>query len=202
MNVNAVFESVVDGPGVRQVVRVQGCPHRCPGCFVPETHPFTSRQEWTPTALAAELARRGWLAGLTVTGGEPFAQGDLAAFLRAAREQGSPHVVLYSGYTLEALLSRPAAREALLLADVLVDGPFIQSAEALLAFRGSSNQRVLDVPATLQAGRPVLLDWDSRQVIVATKDAVVVPQALLPLAEALGLLGPARTAPVNCAGGV
>jgi anaerobic ribonucleoside-triphosphate reductase activating protein len=202
LRVNHVYrESFTDGPGARVVVRVQGCPHRCPGCFVPETHPFQGGRICRPCLLAETCARRGWKDGLTVTGGEPFSQPDLACFLLAARKLGCPHIVLYSGYTLEHLLTRPPARAALALADVLVDGPFVQDLDdPHLAYRGSRNQRVLDLPATRASGRPVCLDWDTNQSIVIANGIAVVPYALLPLAEALGI-GTENAEGANCAGG-
>lgn len=201
MRVNQIFPaSCTDSPGVRIAVRVQGCPHHCPGCFVPETHPFAGGKTCSPYLLAEICAQQGWQDGLTVTGGEPFSQPDLARFLQAARKWGCPHVVLYSGYELEYLVARSTARAALLLADVLVDGPFVLALDdPHLAYRGSRNQRVLDLPATLAAGRPVCLDWDSNQSIVIAAGAAVIPAALLPLAEVLGL---ACGEPCNCAGGV
>jgi anaerobic ribonucleoside-triphosphate reductase activating protein len=199
--VNRIYqESCTDGPGARVVVRLQGCPHRCPGCFVPETHPFAGGKTYSPYPLAEICAQEGWPDGLTVTGGEPFSQPDLAYFLRAARKLGCPHIVLYSGYTLEQLLARPAAHAALALADVLVDGPFVRDhADPHLAYRGSRNQRVLDLPATLHSGQPVCLDWDSNQNILITGGVAVIPAALRPLAEVLGL---EYGEPCNCAGGI
>lgn len=201
MRVNRIFpESRTDGPGARVVVRVQGCPHHCPGCFVPETHPFQGGAAYRPHLLAEACAEEGWQDGLTVTGGEPFSQPDLARFLMAARKLGCPHVVLYSGYTLEHLLARPAAREALALADVLVDGPFVQDlADPHLAYRGSRNQLVLDLPSALSSGRPVCLDWDSNQSITIAGGVAVIPAALRPLAAVLDLVEAGK--PCNCAGG-
>ena len=200
MRVNRIFPAnCTDGPGIRIAARVQGCPHHCPGCFVPETHPFQGGCDFRPQALAEICARKGWQDGLTVTGGEPFSQPDLARFLQAARKLGCPHIVLYSGYTLEQLLARPTARAALLLADVLVDGPFIRDrADPALAYRGSRNQRVLDLPATLESGRPVCLDWDTNQSIVVNAGIAVIPAVLRPVAAVLGL---EYGAPCNCAGG-
>lgn len=202
MRVGEIALSRVDGPGLRWRVRVQGCPHRCPGCFVPETHPFEGGEAWEPEALADRLASWGWRDGLTVTGGEPFAQEDLADFLRAARARGCPHIILYSGYTFEELLSRPAWVEALRLADVLVDGPFIlEEADERLAYRGSRNQRVLDLVSTFRSGHPVLLDWD-RPAIIITGEEAFIPLALLDLARRVGLMDEGAVVSLaGCAGG-
>ena len=150
-----VPESVVDGPGVRFALFVQGCPLRCPGCQNPHTHD-PAGGEWVDTAeLAALVLYRPWLDGLTLTGGEPFAQAaaclDLARRLRAAGRS----VWVFTGYVFEEILrdGDPDQRELLASADVLVDGPYLEGRRDLgLAFRGSSNQRLIDVPASLAAG--------------------------------------------------
>ena len=161
-----VHDSIVDGPGLRLTVFVQGCPHRCPGCHNPQTHDFAGGRELSVEELAAELDKNPLLDGLTLSGGEPFAQAeDCAALARAARERGL-NVWCYSGWTLEELLadSRPGVRELLELADVLVDGPFLLSQRSLtLKWRGSANQRVLDLPRSLSAGEAVL--WEAPKYI-------------------------------------
>ena len=157
-----VHDSIVDGPGLRLTVFVQGCPHRCPGCHNPQTHDFAGGRELSVEALAGELDKNPLLDGLTLSGGEPFAQAkDCAALARAARARGL-NVWCYSGWTLEELLqdTRPGVRELLELADVLVDGPFLLEQRSLtLKWRGSANQRVLDLPRSLAAGEAVL--WDA-----------------------------------------
>ena len=146
-----VNDSIVDGPGIRFSIFTQGCSHHCPGCQNPPT--------WNPDAT---IARNPLLKGVTLTGGEPFEQAEpLIALCRACHERGLD-VWAYSGYTFEELVAGKAgtaARELLELCDVLVDGLFVEELKSLsLKWRGSSNQRVIDVPASLAAGEAVLRD--------------------------------------------
>ena len=143
--------SVVEGPGRRSVLQVQGCPIRCPGCSVPWTHDPMSGVTLSVDQIVEALldpigAPRD---GITILGGEPMAQPlSLVALLCALRNRGM-HVVVYSGYTLEALARRPepAIREALHLTDLLIDGPFIASlANGAGEWRGSRNQRMIVKP--------------------------------------------------------
>lgn len=159
-----VPESVVDGPGLRFTVFAQGCPHHCAGCHNPHTW---NAEGGTPTDSVALLARiRGnpWVDGVTLSGGEPFEQAAaLAEVARGCRAAGL-HVLCYTGYTWEALAAgfeRHPDRLALARElDLLVDGPFELARRSLaLRFRGSSNQRVIDVPASLASGAPVVTEF-------------------------------------------
>lgn len=142
--------SVVDGPGLRYTVFVQGCPHHCPGCHNPETHDPLGGYTADSGDLIIALREDPLISGLTLSGGEPFCQAaGLLPLALAAREAGL-HVMAYSGYTLEQLqdLARrlPAVNQLLQLIDTLVDGPYIQQLRsAELPFRGSSNQRLIDM---------------------------------------------------------
>ncbi len=154
-----VPDSIVDGPGIRLTVFSQGCPHHCPGCHNPETWAFGCG---TPMAeeRILEIARSNPLCrGVTFSGGEPFAQG--AGFAKLARllKEAGYEVASYSGYTFEQLLEGTEEQKALLGAiDVLIDGPFLLGEKSLeLSFRGSRNQRILDVPGSLAAGRAILM---------------------------------------------
>lgn len=155
-----VNDSIVDGPGIRLTVFTQGCPHHCPGCHNPQTFDFDGGTEVDVDALIAKLRKNPLLDGLTLSGGEPFAQPEPCALLaRAARALGL-NVWGYSGYTFENLLLRgtDAQRALLRELDVLVDGPFIMAKRSLdHPFRGSTNQRLIDVPASLAAGKAVEL---------------------------------------------
>ena len=152
-----VSDSIVDGPGIRVTVFCQGCPHHCPGCHNPETWEFgcgTPMEEET----ILEIVRSNPLCrGVTFSGGEPFAQAEgyakLAKLLKAHRYE----IASYSGYTFEQLLrGTPAQKELLANIDVLIDGPFLMEERSLeLSFRGSRNQRILDVPKSLAAGQAV-----------------------------------------------
>ena len=156
-----VQDSIVDGPGWRFSCFVQGCPHHCPGCHNPETHPFEGGTPTTTEELMARVADDPLLGGITFSGGEPFCQAAaLAPFARWCKERGL-ETAAYSGYTFEQLLSLSKEDEniAALLAslDILIDGPFLIEQRSLeLRFRGSKNQRTVDVPASLAAGTAVL----------------------------------------------
>lgn len=141
-------ESIVDGPGFRYVVFTQGCPHHCPGCHNPQTHPFDGGYFRSTEELAAEIAENPLLAGVTFSGGEPFCQAEALCDLGRRVKAMGKDLMVYSGYTLEQLLEKgkrePAVLALLRLADTLVDGPYIEALRDLtLEFRGSSNQRIL-----------------------------------------------------------
>lgn len=154
-----VNDSIVDGPGFRLTVFTQGCPHRCPGCHNPQSHDPAGGREETVTSLVEKLKGNPLLDGLTLSGGEPFLQPRPLAAL--AQEAHALHLTVwtYTGYTYEELLSGAAGEDAQLLlaqTDVLVDGRFILAQRTLEApFRGSANQRLIDVPASQAAGSPV-----------------------------------------------
>ena len=154
-------ESIVDGPGFRYTIFVQGCPHNCQGCHNPQTHDFNGGYEADPAKLLEEISENPLLQGVTFSGGEPFCQaGALAALAREIRKQGK-NIFVYSDFTLEQLVKRsesdPAVGELLILCDVLVDGPFVLAERDLsLLFRGSRNQRLIDL-AAWRAGKADIL---------------------------------------------
>ena len=156
-----VRESIVDGPGIRFVVFTQGCPHHCEGCHNPETHDFTGGYDCRTGKLLAEIDKNPLLRGVTISGGEPFCQPEaLLELLRAVKQRGL-NLMVYTGYLYETLLEmareRPAIGEMLLLTDLLVDGPFLlKERDLTLRFRGSRNQRIIDLTATRLAGEVVL----------------------------------------------
>ena len=145
-------ESIVDGPGFRYVVFVQGCPHHCPGCHNPQSHEFGVGTKRTTDELLEGMRENPLLSGVTLSGGEPFCQAEaLCELALRVREMGKT-VVAYSGYTLEQLLEKgkaePAVRRLLGLVDTLIDGPYVEAQRDLdLQFRGSRNQRVIDLKA-------------------------------------------------------
>ena len=147
-------DSIVDGPGIRTTFFCQGCPHHCEGCHNPETWPFSGGTPMDTEAMVSIVASNPLCKGVTFSGGEPFAQAEGILELAQALKAKGYEVASYSGYTFEALLSgTPAQRQLLEWIDILIDGPFVQAEKSLeLAFRGSTNQRILDVPKSLQAG--------------------------------------------------
>lgn len=148
-----VRHSSVDGPGVRYVVFFQGCPHHCPGCQNPETWDPAGGEETRVENLIEEMRGTRYLDGVTLSGGDPLLQPEAVREIADAAHAEGLTVWTYTGWTFEDLLAGKAgekALEALEHIDVLVDGPFV---EALCSrdclFRGSSNQRLVDVPASL-----------------------------------------------------
>jgi anaerobic ribonucleoside-triphosphate reductase activating protein len=155
----AISESIVDGPGIRYVIFTQGCPFHCNGCHNPQSWDLQGGMVVRLSQLWNEMIADPLLTGVTFSGGEPFIQpAPLAVYARAAKNIGLS-VWSYSGFTFEKLIEDPARLELLKLVDVLVDGPFVLSKKSLeLDFRGSSNQRIIDVPKSLKAGRAVLAE--------------------------------------------
>ena len=166
---NIKRRDIADGIGVRVTLFVSGCTHHCKGCFQPETWDFAYGQPFDEAAEETIFAELGqpFVNGLTLLGGEPFEpdnQRGLLPLLREVKERFPDKTVwAYSGYTWEELTGTSRARceatdEMLSLLDVLVDGEFVEELRDItLRFRGSSNQRLLDVPKSLAAGKPV--EW-------------------------------------------
>ena len=147
-----VPESFVDGDGIRFAVFMQGCLHNCAGCQNPETHALDGGRLVDTEEIISALKKNPLLDGITLTGGEPFLQFDAANELARAAKSFGLNVWCYTGFTFEEL---PASR--LENIDVLVDGVFVESLRDLnLQFRGSSNQRIIDVKKTFAQKKIVL----------------------------------------------
>ena len=154
-----IGDSITDGPGIRMTVFVQGCPHHCEGCHNPETHPFAGGEPCSAGELLQKIDKNPLLSGVTLSGGEPFCQAAaLLPLAEGVRARGL-ELAAYSGWTYEQLLEQGGDKAALLrLCHVLVDGPFVLAERSLsLRFRGSKNQRILDVQRSLREGRAVLM---------------------------------------------
>lgn len=157
-----VAESVVDGPGIRYTVFVQGCPHNCEGCHNPDTHNFNGGTVNKIEDLFKEFQRNPMLAGVTLSGGEPFSQPKpLAEFAKKVHETRK-NVITYTGFTYENLvkMNNCDVDNLLLETDILIDGKFEKDFKNLeLKFRGSENQRIIDVKKTREQGKIVLINW-------------------------------------------
>ena len=159
-----VSESIVDGPGIRYVIFTQGCPHKCVGCHNPESHDYHGGFTMTDEKILTEIKKNPLLDGVTFSGGEPFEQAQGLSYLAEQIKSLSLNVICYTGYTFEAILekSQYSSDWANLLSkiDILIDGKFdLSQKDLLLRFRGSKNQRVIDVPKTLQQGTISLVNW-------------------------------------------
>lgn len=155
------FDSIVDGEGLRAVVWTQGCPHGCPGCHNPQTHAFDGGTSVASESILEQLKAHFYLDGVTFSGGEPMAQAAACGELAQAVHRLGMNVWCYTGYTWEALMEAqdPDQRMFLEQIDVLIDGPFLLAQKSLnLRFRGSANQRLIDVQASLKAQRVVLAE--------------------------------------------
>lgn len=162
-----VRESIVDGPGIRFTVFAQGCPHQCPGCHNASTHDFYGGKETEIDNVLREIDKNPLLNGVTFSGGEPFCQPEgFAVLARALKERGL-HIVTFTGYTYEELLDLANAqtargksvRDLLDLTDMLIDGRFqLAQRDLTLQFRGSRNQRLIDMNKTRESGKLILDD--------------------------------------------
>ena len=151
-------DSIVDGPGFRLAVFTQGCPHHCPGCHNPETHDPAGGRDADTAQIIAALEKNPLLSGVTLTGGEPMMQPEACLEIARAAHAAGKNVWCYTGFTFEALMKEndPARMALLQEVDVLVDGPFVLAERSLeVRFRGSKNQRLIDVKQSLAQGTAV-----------------------------------------------
>lgn len=155
------FDSIVDGEGLRAVVWTQGCPHGCPGCHNPQTHAFDGGTLIPAETIADQLKAHFYLDGVTFSGGEPMMQAAVCALLAEEIHKLGMNVWCYTGYQWETLLEKrdPDQMAFLKQIDVLIDGPFVIAEKSLnLVFRGSTNQRLIDVPDSLNSGQVILYE--------------------------------------------
>jgi len=158
-----IKESIVDGPGIRMVVFAQGCRHKCPGCHNPETHSFDGGTFVSVDSIIEQAKGNPLLDGITFSGGDPFEQAEAFAVLAKEAKKLNLDIVTYTGYRYEFLVensSKYRGWDALLdETDILVDGRYeSDKRNLLLKFRGSENQRLIDVKRTKAENRIVVLD--------------------------------------------
>ena len=152
-----INESVVDGPGVRMVFFCQGCPLNCPGCQNPDSRDLEGGCVYSLIDLEKRITEHKFISGITLSGGEPSLQAAPCAGLAKAAKENGKNVMLYSGFTFEQLQEQMAENEDLIrllkFTDILVDGPYLEEQRNIdLVFRGSANQRIIDIPLSLQTG--------------------------------------------------
>lgn len=157
-------ESVNEGDGLRAVIFISGCTHRCPGCFSTHTWSFEAGECFTEELqqqLITEMKHNPLLDGLTIAGGDPFFSAiEVSSFVQNVRQQ-IPHfsIWIYSGYTWEQLIqsSTSGVRSLLQQCDVLIDGRFVaEQRDVSLRYRGSRNQRIIDIQQSFRKGDPAL----------------------------------------------
>lgn len=156
-----IKESIEDGPGFRFTIFCQGCPHNCFECHNQMTHDFQMGKEVELSRILEEIDKNPLLSGVTFSGGEPFCQAEAFCALAEEIQKRGLDIVTFSGYTYEQLQAMAEKKEAVgdLLdhTNLLIDGPFIKEEKDLtLAFRGSRNQRIIDMDAVRETGELVL----------------------------------------------
>ena len=152
-------DSIVDGEGIRTVIWTQGCPHHCPGCHNASTWDFNEGALIDVKDVIEELKTIKNQDGITLSGGDPVCQSDACYEISKAAHEMGLNVWCYTGYTYEMMLTNPKMRRLLSQIDVLVDGKFIQEEKSYdIYFRGSRNQRIIDVPKSLEQEQVVLVD--------------------------------------------
>lgn len=149
-----VNDSIVDGPGIRFAIFTQGCPHHCEGCHNPHTHAFEAGELVTLESMLDKIKSNPLLDGVTYSGGEPFCQAEKLYMLGLEVKKLGLNIVTYTGYTFEYLTEHANSQnyysELLSVTDYLVDGPFeLDKRDILLKFKGSSNQRIINVRKSL-----------------------------------------------------
>lgn len=158
-----VEDSIVDGRGIRMAVFVQGCPHHCPGCHNPQTHDFAGGTLDNTDRIFEAFRENPLYRGITFSGGEPFCQPKPLRALADRVHTIKKDVTIYTGWTYEALCAMhdPDVDALLSVCDVLVDGPFIEAQrDPELLFRGSANQRLIDMNRTRERGEVTLLEMN------------------------------------------
>lgn len=152
-----VNDSIVDGPGIRITIFCQGCPHHCYGCQNPETWNNTDGTLVDERKIVQIIEKNPLAKGVTFSGGEPFAQSESFGVLAELLKEKGYEVASYSGYTFEELVNGTEEQKGLLKKiDVLIDGRYEEDKKSLnIIYRGSTNQRIIDVPKSLAQGKVV-----------------------------------------------
>ena len=156
-------DSIVDGEGIRTVIWTQGCSHHCKGCHNPQTWSFEDGYLVDVDSVIKEIDSLTGQDGITLSGGDPFYQVEACTLIAKHCKEKKLNVWCYTGFLYEDLIKDTKMLELLKYIDILVDGPFVLSQRSLdLYFKGSSNQRIIDVPNSLKENKIVLVSkYDS-----------------------------------------
>lgn len=165
-----VEDTVVDGPGFRTAIYAAGCPHQCPGCHNPNSWDKENGR-WMDTGEILQKILSDEFADVTFSGGDPMFQPEGFTELAVSiKRHSQKNIWCYTGYTFEQLLRNPRQRQLLEYIDVLIDGRFIEELkDENLYFRGSRNQRLIDVPASLQKQETVIYPYNPLEGIEETR---------------------------------
>lgn len=158
------YESLVNGPGLRRVFFAQGCKHNCKGCFNPDTHRFDGGELKSVDELIDSVKFNPMIKGVTFSGGDPFEQAKEFAYIAEKIKSLGLNVWCYTGYTFEHILecidNESNWNKLVNNVDILVDGRFDENKkECKLKFRGSSNQRIIDVKKSISVKKVITLDF-------------------------------------------
>ena len=164
-------DSVVDGEGIRTVIWTQGCSHNCKGCHNPETHDFNGGVLMDIEEIKNEISNLEFQDGITLSGGDPFMQPEACLEIAKFAKSLGLNVWSYTGFTFDQLKilskSKPVIMELLQNVDVLIDGKFILEEKSFnVKYRGSKNQRIIDVKESLLQGNAVLVKkYEEKEVV-------------------------------------
>lgn len=158
------YESLVNGPGLRRVFFSQGCNHNCKGCFNEDTHDFEGGEERDMDELISEVVKNPMIKGITFSGGDPFERAEEFAYMAKKFKEVGLNIWSYSGYTYEYILKniekRKGWKDLIDNLDVLVDGKFEEENKIEgLRYRGSSNQRIIDIHKSIESNNVIILDY-------------------------------------------
>lgn len=152
-----VNDSITDGPGLRLAVFLQGCPRRCEGCHNPTSQSFDGGYDMRDEEILEKIKKNPILSGVTLTGGEPFGQAEKLVPLATAIKDLGLELAIYTGYTFEEVLADEKMSRLARIADIIIDGEFVLAKRDISQkFKGSKNQRIIDVKESLEKGETVL----------------------------------------------
>ncbi len=158
-------DSIVDGPGLRMVLWMQGCMHDCPGCHNPSTHSLKDGIQVEVNDILSQMRQYRYQNGLTLSGGEPFLQSTILIDIVKAVRTPTFTIWAYTGFKFEQLLKNENHKQLLEHVDVLVDGLFnIKQQDYKLLYKGSKNQRIIDVQKSIKKGEVVLSSYDYHNI--------------------------------------
>ena len=170
-------DSIVDGNGIRTVIWTQGCSHNCPSCHNPSTHSFDGGELVDVEDVIERIENLSNQDGITFSGGDPMFQAKACSIIAKKIHELGMNVWAYTGFTFEELLDKGNKEilDFLSNIDVLIDGKFELSKKSLdIKFRGSSNQRVIDVPSSLELHKVVEIDIDSKNIKEQKKEVIYI----------------------------
>ena len=154
--IDIIEDTTVDGPGFRTAIYAAGCPNACPGCHNPQSHPLDGGYLEDCDKILAEIFNNPLLDGITLSGGEPMLQIEPLKYICQEVKKHHLNIVIYSGYTYEQIISDQNKLSLLKLGDMLVDGLYVEEKRSLaLLYRGSSNQRLINIQESLKQGKVI-----------------------------------------------